>query len=113
MPKVTLSIKNKICIAIILVIYFTIAYLVMGYYNITCVFLELFGIPCPGCGMTRALVALTRFDFYSAIKYNVVIFFMPYVFIYIFFDYKHKIHNILLCLIAVVAVVNWIIKIIL
>ena len=31
---------------------------------------DLFGFPCPGCGMTRATLALLRLDFVAAFKYN-------------------------------------------
>jgi len=58
-------------------------------------------------------LSLFKLDFYSAVRYNVMVFFMPYVFAYIFFGFRHKIHKILLSLIALVAIVNWIIKIIL
>ena len=63
--------------------------------------------------MTRALVSLLKLDIFSAVKYNVVIFFMPYVFMYVFFDFKQKIHKFLLCAIGIIAIINWIIKIIL
>ena len=92
-------------------VYFLVAYSILNYYGITCVFLKLFGIPCPGCGMTRACLSLLRLDIMGAVRYNIVVFFMPYIFIYVFFDLKHKIHNIILELIAATAAVNWIIKI--
>ncbi len=97
----------------LMLLYFAAAYIIMDYYGITCVFLKLLNIPCPGCGMTRALLSLLRLDFWGAIKYNVVIFFMPYIFMYIFFDFKKKIHTVLLSAVAILAIVNWIIKIIL
>ena len=69
----------------LLIGYFAIAYTAMHYLDITCVFLKIFGIPCPGCGMTRAFLSLLKPDFYSAAKYNILIYFMPYVFMYMFF----------------------------
>lgn len=35
-----------------------------------CPFLYFFGIPCPGCGMTRALIAASRLDFKEAFYYH-------------------------------------------
>lgn len=35
-----------------------------------CPFLHFFGIPCPGCGMTRALLSAVRFDFREAFYYH-------------------------------------------
>lgn len=35
-----------------------------------CPFLYFFGIPCPGCGMTRALIAAARLDFKAAFYYH-------------------------------------------
>lgn len=83
------------------------------YYDITCVFLEFCGFPCPGCGMTRALLSLMKFDVFGAIKCNVVIFFMPYIFLYLIFNFRGKVHNVLLIIIAIIAFINWMIKIIL
>lgn len=35
-----------------------------------CPFLYVFGVPCPGCGMTRALFALLRLDVAEAFYYH-------------------------------------------
>ncbi len=60
-------IKKRFLLFILLVVYFVIAYAVLNYYGINCVFLDKFGIPCPGCGMTRALVAVLLAFFLGSI----------------------------------------------
>ena len=104
--------SKRFWLLLLLVGYFGIAYALMQYFDISCVFLHFFGIPCPGCGMTRALFALMRLDFLAAAKYNVMIFFMPYIFVYIFLDCKHKIHDRLLVGIAATAGIYWIYRLI-
>ncbi|MBX3200105.1 MAG: DUF2752 domain-containing protein [Labilithrix sp.] len=39
---------------------------------IPCVFASLFHTPCPGCGSTRAVLALARGDVHDALRYNAV-----------------------------------------
>ncbi len=107
------KLTNKVCLLLLLITYFAAAYTVMNYYGITCVFWEFLKIPCPGCGMTRALKSLLKLDFYGAIRYNIGIFFMPYVFMYLFLDFKHKIHKLLLIASAIIIFINWILKLIL
>ncbi len=36
----------------------------------TCVFYSVTGLPCPTCGMTRAVIALTRFDLQRAAYFH-------------------------------------------
>lgn len=60
--------------------------------------------------MTRAVLSLVNFDIISAAKYNITVFFMPYVFAYVFFDFKGKWHNYIMIGVAFVAILNWILK---
>jgi len=42
--------------------------------NIPCIFYKLTGLYCPGCGITRSLLALIKFDLYQAFRYNIIIY---------------------------------------
>jgi len=53
-----------LCLAFILVALFVLS----GTYF--CPFERFFGIPCPGCGMTRALFALLRLDWRQSLTLN-------------------------------------------
>ncbi len=103
--------SEKICVLLLITVYLALSYMWLDYRGISCVFLDRFGVVCPGCGMTRAFLSVLKLDFYRAAKYNVVIFFMPYVFAYVFFDFKHKVHKYLLGMIGFIAIINWLIKI--
>lgn len=109
-PEMTRGKQRRLAVLLLMAAYFAAAYCLLDRFGITCVFLELFGVPCPGCGMTRALRALVRLDFRQAVRHNVVIFFMPYVAAYLLFDFKHKVHIVLLNVIAGIAIINWLIK---
>ena len=43
---------------------------VVWYSGIGCPILYVIGIPCPGCGMTRAVLACLRLDFAAAFRYH-------------------------------------------
>lgn len=44
-----------------------------------CPFKALTGIPCPGCGMTRAILSITKGDFHRAFGYNPFSFFLLFM----------------------------------
>jgi hypothetical protein len=44
-----------------------------------CPFKALTGIPCPGCGMTRALISMTKGDFHAAFRHNPFSFFLLFM----------------------------------
>ena len=43
---------------------------VLEHLPIFCPFNDLTGIPCPGCGMSRAFLALAEFDFVRALNFH-------------------------------------------
>lgn len=59
----------------ILLLLFGISFVVIvtsGIIKFTCVFKDLFGICCPGCGLTRSFRAILQLDFYNAFDYNIL-----------------------------------------
>lgn len=56
----------------------TLCAVILSYHLLTwftgCPFRFFFGISCPGCGMTRALLAALRLDFAAAFSYHPVVF---------------------------------------
>lgn len=62
--------------------------LVFWYFQIPCVSIRLLGIPCPGCGMTRAMAAALRLDFAAAFGYHPMFWAVPIAYVYFLFDGK-------------------------
>ncbi len=50
--------------------------------RVPCFSILLFGIPCPGCGMTRAWLAVLRLDFSTAFSMHLMFWAMPLLFVY-------------------------------
>jgi hypothetical protein len=46
-------------------------------YKIPCVFNYATGLQCPGCGLTRASLAILRGDIQAAFSFNQLVFFLP------------------------------------
>jgi len=71
-------------------IIFTILYLifvgVMYIRGVGCVFLNIVGKPCPGCGMTRAWISVLRADFATAFALHPLFFTVPVLYLYILAD---------------------------
>lgn len=50
---------------------------------IPCVFHEITGYYCPGCGITRCFTSILSLQFYQAFRYNMLIFcFLPFAMLY-------------------------------
>lgn len=66
--------KMKLILILIsfLIIYFILSELLDV--GIPCLFYEITGYYCPGCGITRVLFSLLKLDFYQAFRYNPLIF---------------------------------------
>ena len=57
---------------------------------INCVFSSLLGISCMGCGLTRACLSIMQGDIINAIKYNIGLFILNPLILYMFIDYNIK-----------------------
>lgn len=81
----------------------------------SCIFLRFLHIPCPGCGMTRALISVLHFDFSGAFGYHFMFWTAPVLYLYFLFDGKlfknKKLNKTVFILIAVGFGINWIFKI--
>ena len=55
-------------------------------FGITCIYIRFFGLPCPGCGMTRAWMSVFHLDFKAAFRYHPLFWAVIPVYLYILFD---------------------------
>jgi len=61
---------------------------------ISCPFLLITGIPCPGCGLGRAFFALVSFNFKEAFNMNPTIFILPFTLWIIIFKERPLINKV-------------------
>lgn len=62
-------------IIVLIVIFLIYAVLIIRFdIGIPCVFYEITGLYCPGCGITRLCLSLFEGDVYQAFRYNPIIF---------------------------------------
>lgn len=86
----------------------------LKYFNIGCIFISVFGIPCPGCGMTRAVLSALSWDLPSAFQLHPMFWSVPILYLYFLTDGKliknKTINKTLFVIIAAGFAVTWIIK---
>ena len=58
----------------------------MHHWQLNCLWQELLSIPCPGCGMTRALLAALHGDMTAAFRYHFMVPSLPLLYLYLLFD---------------------------
>lgn len=84
--------KAIICsfiVVTILLIYFLILYK-FNLFKFKCIFHEITGLNCPGCGITRMISSFVNGDFINGIKYN---YFLGYTFIIVIFIIGYSIYS--------------------
>lgn len=83
--------KNKQYIFLIIVVILMAILLIHGKIAIACVFYEITGLYCPGCGITRSILSLIDGDIYQAFRYNPIIFIdIPLIIITSIIDFIYK-----------------------
>lgn len=80
--KVFISVIPSVVVAL-----FLILTLILG--GNACVFKNTLGVPCPGCGMTRAFISLAKLDVKAAFYYH-PLFILPAVIAFIILFRNHK-----------------------
>ena len=67
---------------LVLLILGALAYASALLFGWNCPIKYLTGVPCPGCGLSRALAALLRLDFRTALRFHPMVFVLPPVVLY-------------------------------
>ena len=110
--KQYLQLKNNeyVRLAIAFLFYFVILFI----FDIGCPTRFLYGVCCPGCGLTRASVSLLKLDFNQAIYYHPLVFLIPVIaFLFIVKDkINQTILNTLLVLIIIVFIIVYCVRLI-
>lgn len=55
-------------------------------WDVPCLFLRFCGLSCPGCGMTRAYLALMQGDVMGAFAHHPMFWAVPIIYLFILFD---------------------------
>ena len=80
----------------------------------SCKFKEVIGVPCPGCGITRALLCLLQLDFVGAFNYNPMIYcYIVSLFIYFTITRKStRLANWLLWINVIITIIIWLFRLV-
>lgn len=105
---------KQVIIVLILGILLGVLFIIYGH-RIPCIFHEITGLHCPGCGGTRAIVALYNRNLYQAFRYNMIIvillpFFILHCILRYIFKLKYKIPNWTIYVLIVVALLFGILR---
>lgn len=79
------NIKIKIILSLIVILLCASFFFLYTKINIfiPCLFHQITGLYCPGCGITRCLVSIIKLDFIQAFRYNMLVFILMPLFIFI------------------------------
>lgn len=104
------NVKIKLLMTIIYILILVMVALL----DIKCIFISTIGLPCPGCGMTRAIKAALRFDFIKAFSYHLMFWAVPIMYIYFLWEGRlfenKKIDKVIWIVIITGFILNWILR---
>jgi hypothetical protein len=95
-----------------LTITITFVYAVLHFLGIGCPIIYLTGIPCAGCGMTRAWLCVLKLNFPSAYNYHPLFWIPPIVLVVMAFkrSIPVKLFNTIIWLIALIFIIVYLIR---
>lgn len=81
---------------------------ILKYFKMTCIFYKITSVPCPTCGMTRAMKSLVKGNFKKYCEYNVMALPVSVAFFLILFNrYLGKYKKIFVAVAAGILVINF------
>jgi len=89
---------------------FAIMLIVTAYHILGCPFRFVLGLPCPGCGMTRAWLAAMRFDFHTAFRMHPLFLLAPPLLILAFQKRQKRLAENILIGIAIIFIVVYVVR---
>lgn len=109
-----LKIKKLIPKILITMIYAAVL-MVLKHFGVPCIFTALLGIPCPGCGMTRAVFSALKLELAAAFQFHPMFWSVPILYLYFLSDgklFKNKtVNKTIFIIIAAGFIVAWLVKI--
>lgn len=105
--KIRKYLENILLIILIILVYV----IILSILKISCPIKELFGISCPGCGMTRAVIHGLMFKFDLAFYYHPLWFLLPIIFIVLLLTHyknKMKIFYLTICITSILFITVYI-----
>jgi len=77
--------------------------------DLPCVFRHVTGIPCPGCGLSRAWLAALRLDFPAAFRYHPIFWSVPLLILYYLRDGRLFRSRVLDLWILLLTIAGWVV----
>lgn len=114
MQRLVSAMKSGIKDNWFLFLLFSLLFLYACFVGPECIFLKVFHVICPGCGMTRAVKAVLHLDMRGAWMYHPMVYTLPILGVYILKDgraFRNKyINAVVLSMVGVGFLINYILK---